>query len=448
MLGERRCIQATSASRIVAVDGSSKRLDGRAPKLLSRRNKAPPIGARPDERCSGATRNVLLVSATSQLGGAELSLVDLAETLDATRWRVHVVAPPSGPLVERLRAAGIEVITCPWLVRPQRRYAPKALWEVGNALVRARRFLGSLIRARGIDLIHANTTAAALYVAAPPGSFVRWTCARSRIPVIWHVRDLRHGPEARWVSTSVDGILCVSRACQQSLPRPSRAAHVDVVPSGVALAASTSPSVMAADVAGRAARPTLVAVGHFAPWKAHDRLLQAFASVRRRGLDAVLDVLGGDPMGYHPHAREQLERQTRALGLTPFVSFHGVVPDPRPFLRRATCLVHAAYPEPFGRVVVEALSCGCPVIALAGSHGPAESLRDGVGGRLVPSFAPEALADAIVEVAGDPQLASRLAAGAEDKARRLYDRRVTTRQIERSYDAVLGRAESERALFS
>jgi len=408
-----------------------------SPALLSRRNRAPLGSAQPDERHPGARRHVLLVSATSQLGGAELSLVDLAETLDTTRWRVHVVAPPSGPLVERLRAAGVEVMTCPWLLRPQRRYAPRALWEVGNALVRARRFIRSITVARGIDLVHANTTAAALYVAAPPGGFVR-----SRTPTIWHVRDLRHGPEALWVGRSVDGILCVSTACQKSLPRLSRAARVEVVPSGVALGASASPSTASAapGLTGRAARPTLVAVGHFAPWKGHDRLLQAFASVRRRGVDAVLDVLGGDPMGYHPHAREQLERQARDLGVTAFVSFHGVVPDPRPFLRRATCLVHAAYPEPFGRVVVEALSCGCPVIALAGSHGPAEILRDGIGGCLVSSPDPEALADAIVKVAGDPRLASRLALGAEEKARRLYDRRVTTGQIERYYDAVLERA--------
>jgi glycosyltransferase involved in cell wall biosynthesis len=221
---------------------------------------------------------------------------------------------------------------------------------------------------------------------------------------------------------------------------------VDVIPSGIALdaaeGAATAPRLNppAFDAPGSAPpgpRATLVAVGHFAAWKGHDRLLRALAIVRARGVDAVLDVLGGDPFGCDASARERLEQQAKALGLSPFVSFRGMVADPRPFLRRATCLVHAAYPEPFGRVIVEAASCRCPVIALPGSHGPAEILQDGVGGCLVRRRDPEALAEAIVALVNDPGLSARLVLGADEKVRRLYDRRVTTRQMERFYASVL-----------
>jgi glycosyltransferase involved in cell wall biosynthesis len=68
-------------------------------------------------------------------------------------------------------------------------------------------------------------------------------------------------------------------------------------------------------------------------------------------------------------------------------------------------------------VLLEALSQGCPVIATAVSAIP-ELVVDGVTGALAPASDPAAFAAAIVRLARDPALRTRLAAAGEARVRR------------------------------
>ena len=80
-------------------------------------------------------------------------------------------------------------------------------------------------------------------------------------------------------------------------------------------------------------------------------------------------------------------------------------------LDAATALVLPSRSEGLGRIVVEALCRGRPVVATS-VGGITDLVRDGENGLLVPSRDPRALADALVQVLSDPELAARLAAGA------------------------------------
>ncbi len=87
-------------------------------------------------------------------------------------------------------------------------------------------------------------------------------------------------------------------------------------------------------------------------------------------------------------------------------------------LDAATLLVLPSRTEGMGRVAIEALSRGRAVV---GSRvgGIPDLVADGESGLLVPPGEPEALAEALVRVLGDPELAARLGAGAEVAAERL-----------------------------
>jgi glycosyltransferase involved in cell wall biosynthesis len=73
--------------------------------------------------------------------------------------------------------------------------------------------------------------------------------------------------------------------------------------------------------------------------------------------------------------------------------------------------------EPWGLVPLEAMGCGCPVVA-TGRGGSGEYLRDGENCLLVPAARPDALANAVRRLAGDPQLRAALVAGGADTAPR------------------------------
>jgi glycosyltransferase involved in cell wall biosynthesis len=81
----------------------------------------------------------------------------------------------------------------------------------------------------------------------------------------------------------------------------------------------------------------------------------------------------------------------------------------------ATALVLPSRSEGMGRVVVEALCRGRPVVATRVGGIP-DLVRDGVNGILVEPGDTTALADALVRVLGDRELAERLASGARESA--------------------------------
>ena len=146
----------------------------------------------------------------------------------------------------------------------------------------------------------------------------------------------------------------------------------------------------------------MVTIGQLAPWKGHELMIEAARHVHRRYPAVRFVMIGDDRFGDHPGVFERLERQVRESGLEGCVRLLGYREDVRTILGDADLLAHPAFPEPFGRVVVEAMSAGRPVVAFDGEHGPAEILRHGVDGLLVRPRTPQALAAAVSELLADP----------------------------------------------
>jgi glycosyltransferase involved in cell wall biosynthesis len=128
-----------------------------------------------------------------------------------------------------------------------------------------------------------------------------------------------------------------------------------------------------------------------------------------------------------------LER-LRALAAGKDVRFHHGLADGEvlPFLQRAMALVHptpvdaagsAGVHELLGLAPIEAMACGCPVVASAVASLP-EVVEDGVSGLLVPPNDPGAIGEALARLAADGALWERLARGARARveARFTWDR--------------------------
>jgi glycosyltransferase involved in cell wall biosynthesis len=143
----------------------------------------------------------------------------------------------------------------------------------------------------------------------------------------------------------------------------------------------------------------LLAIGRFTEVKRLPLLIEAFARAQEQlGERAALVLIGGHPgewEGEHPY--ETIER-TGARGV--FLAGwhgHGELPG---FLRAGDLLVHAAVREQFGAVLIEAMACGLPVIAVD-RGGPATIVEDPETGWLVEPDDREALATAIVAAVND-----------------------------------------------
>ncbi len=178
-----------------------------------------------------------------------------------------------------------------------------------------------------------------------------------------------------------------------------------VVPDGARLAAARTFTW----AGPRSERPIVAYAGHLYPWKGVDVLIEALA---------LVPEVAGRIVGGHPRESDlaRLTALAAARGLTSRVAFTGLLPpqDVAGALDDADILVlpntatevSARYTSPLK--LFEYLAAGRPIVA---SRLPAlaEVLEDGVNALLVTPGDPQALADAIRQLAADPALARRLA---------------------------------------
>ncbi len=192
-------------------------------------------------------------------------------------------------------------------------------------------------------------------------------------------------------------------------PEPDSPQGLDVADVFGASALITSHDTAGATVP---ARHWLAAMGSLVPGKGFDRVLAAFAIVAGRHPDWGLLLVGHGPL------EALLRRQVKDLGVAERVRFAGQVPDPAALLRSCDLFVHAARHEGFPNALCEAMALGLPVVATDCPAGPAEIVRHGQDGLLVPE-AEEAklmttLAAALDRLMADAALRTRMAQAARD----------------------------------
>jgi glycosyltransferase involved in cell wall biosynthesis len=157
--------------------------------------------------------------------------------------------------------------------------------------------------------------------------------------------------------------------------------------------------------------PRFVYIGRLKRYKGVEVLLRGLALTQRQRPGLELSIAGsGDD-------RPRLERLAADLGLGQAVQFLGFVDEPTKLtlLRRAVANVFPSPKEGWGITVMEAAACGTPSLA-SDSPGLRDSVRDGLTGLLVPHGDPEALATAMLRLAGDRELVDRLGTAARQHA--------------------------------
>ncbi len=148
------------------------------------------------------------------------------------------------------------------------------------------------------------------------------------------------------------------------------------------------------------ANPVLIGAGRLVRQKNFPALIEAFAIVRRqRACRLVIMGTGED--------RSRLEQLIQQHGLHDDVLLAGYVANPYACMAHADLFVLSSIYETLPTVVIEALACGLPVVATP-CTGVREILDEGKFGTLVPGFAPDALAAAILSALGAPMAGSVL----------------------------------------
>ncbi|WP_431986475.1 glycosyltransferase family 4 protein [Streptomyces griseoflavus] len=168
----------------------------------------------------------------------------------------------------------------------------------------------------------------------------------------------------------------------------------------------------------------VVAAGRLVPVKRFDLIVEAFARVAAEFPDWQLRIYGKG------EEQDRLRALIERLGLWNNVFLMGAATPMEAEWVKGSIGVAASDFEPFGMTLVEAMRCGLPFVSTDCPYGPAEIIKDGEDGRLVPVGDSTAFAEALLGLVRDDELRRRMGRAALHNARRFAPGPVVT-QAER-----------------
>lgn len=372
--------------------------------------------------------SALFVSHTGEKGGAELFLADIVKA-GPRSWRACFLS--GGGAADDLAECG----------------RPPLLLSAGEKMLSIRRdsSFGAMLRgaldvlavawqlsrqAKNHDVICANSQKA-LFVCALAAKL-------SRRPLIWILHDIVTDPafsaENRRASLTFSRLF--ARLVAVNSQETGRAfvkaggeeEKVRIVYNGFDPGkASVYDPARAQQLRrelGLGPQPLIGLFGRLSEWKGQHVFLEAIAAME--GVQAV--IVGSALFGQEAY-EARIRTLASSLGLDSRVRFLGFRPDVTELMAAMDAVAHTSVvAEPFGRVVVEAMMCGRPVVATRGG-GVTEIIRDGETGLLVPPADAPALAAALGRILTDPTLAEKLAKKGREDVMRRFSLEETCRTI-------------------
>lgn len=327
---------------------------------------------------------LMFVSHTSQLGGAELAMLEQISELRRRGMFSHVILPGNGPLEARLIEKGIGYSVVSdysfWISQDDAAENPEILQERNFNNMKAALEIAEIAAQIAPTMIVNNS------IVNPWG----YPAAQALgIPLVWMIHefgDLDHNlpfthginPTREFIAQSADLVVCCSEAVRASLLRGKQSPNVQTVYNFLDL----DRVVRLAEVEAKPAfRPgqhlKLCVVGMLSEGKGQAEVIDAAAELIKQGKKVELLLIGASSPGHE----EILKKRVRKLGITDSVSFLGFVDNPYPHIKAADAVVVASRSEAFGRVTAEAMALGVSVVA-SNKGGSLEMVNDGKTGFL------------------------------------------------------------------
>jgi glycosyltransferase involved in cell wall biosynthesis len=357
---------------------------------------------------------VLLMIRELWYGGTEQQVTSLALSLDRERFDVHVgCLQPWSWCGEQLERAGVPITVFP--VDSFR----------SPALIPAVRQLATYIREHNIRLVHTFD--------APTNVFGVPVAAACRVPRLSSQRSdrsLTPGVLRKLVKFTdgfVNGIVVNSDFVRQLLVRED-----GVAGDRIHLCYNGLDTERFRPAPRQPAKPVIGIVSALREEKGHWTLLEAFAQIRGRHPGVKLVIVGcGPPL-------EKLQAHSRALGLGDDCVFEPSTNQVVDWLHTIDIFVLPSLSEALSNALMEAMACGCCVIATRIGGNP-ELVSHENTGLLFEAGDAAGLAAQLDRVLADKSLRERLAAGGSRFIRENFSTQTSAARLAEIYSAVLTR---------
>lgn len=350
----------------------------------------------------------------SSVGGSHYSLFYLVESLDKSRYEPIVVFHRENRLIPMYRQAGLDSRVFPY--RDAVRFAAQAsqfgfagrFLQLAQNLVNIWRMVifpgircALYLRANHIDLVHLNNTIIRNH---------HWMLGAvlARVKCISHERGINEHISwfSRFFAKRLSAIICISGCVKENLLKQGIAANQLVVVHNGLDPDRVRAKVDSAEIYQRhgiePGSPIIGIIGNIKEWKGQDVVVRATARLRERWPNIRCLLVGDTEVDRF--YEERLRSLVVEKNLQGNVIFTGYQPNVADYLNVMNVVIHASVlPEPFGRVLLEAMAMKKPVIGARGGAVPEIIVDEDTGLMFTPG--------------DDAELAQEVAGLLEDSAR-------------------------------
>lgn len=366
--------------------------------------------------------SILQMNTAAGFGGGERVLVDLASGLLKRGHRVGAVVRDCSPLLDQLLLTDVEIAM-------RRRHG-------GLGLLSAHQ-LARVMDRGGWEIVCAHR---------PPDCFVaslakRLSSSKPKLVFTRHILlPMRTSPLHRLVFAQVDAFVGVSDAVRETL-----AAHTLIDEKKVRTIRNGIDVEKFTPNGSRSLRKRLnVGVGEYlvgilgevSPHKGQEDFIRAAIMLLECGYEAKFVIAGPTKPKNTPYL-DHITRMARDFDRTSQIHFVGNVTDVPDAMRSLDVMVLASEAEPFGLVTVEAMACGCAVVATR-SGASAEIITDGWDGVLVEPAWPEGIRYALSHLMKDEVFRKGLCECARQTAVQKFNQERNFEEVESLYAELVG----------
>ena len=406
-----------------------------------------------DQRIAGPSR-VLFCEGNidGTIGGSYYSLLFLVAGLDRSRFDPVVVFRATNSLISRYNENGIRTLVIPKpkptvLVRPEGSGNPvsailRPLLRVVQKVINFIKFLpldaircSRLLRQEKIDIVHLNNSVIRNHEWMLGALLARVTC-------ITHERGINASYSwlSRFVASKIAGVISISQAVKDSLDVGGVTTRTSaIIYNGI------DPDEMKVATPGEAIRdrhdiphdaPLIGVIGNIKQWKGQETAVRALPTVLKSHPDTYCLFIGDVADDDRPYFRG-LNELTDSCKITDRVIFTGYTSDVPDYMNALDVVLHTSVdPEPFGRVLIEAMSLRKPLIGAAAGAVP-EIIDNGKTGLTFHPGDADDLARCINEVLGGPESAEQMGVAGYERLERLFHIDTNVAKTQDYYSEIL-----------
>lgn len=382
------------------------------------------------------------------VGGSFFSLLYLVKGLNKSKYRPIVVFHKEHSLMDEYAKAGIETIIVPRPSPTVLRFRDESPLKVFNyplklvqkainlikflplTIYRYRR----LILEKDVDLLHLNNSVAANH---------DWMLAAllSNIKCITHERAIysKYSRLSRFLSPHLDKVICISEAVRDNLNRCGIDSKNIVIYNGI------DPQTVKADVLAADIRHkhqidenmvTIGVVGNIKSWKGQQSIISALSIIIKKHSN-VTCMLIGDTSENDILYRRRLDAIISKFELENHVVFTGYRKNVFDYINALDIMIHTSIePEPFGRVLIEAMAMKKPLIGARAGAVPEIILNKETGLTFEPLDVTE-LANSVLYILEHPESALKMAESGHKRLHECFLISENTRITEGVYSSLL-----------